>query len=151
MTRNIRLGAITTMAAAFCLATLALMASNEAAAQRWGRSPGMFNTNYGGYAYGNPAYAYPSYSYPAYAYPSYGYGNQGYTGYGMGPYGYGSTTVYSYPSSTVYTYPSSSGYGYGNSGSYNLYYRPVPYNDGTYRRMYIPGNAGFYSPYGNGG
>jgi hypothetical protein len=111
---------------------MALTVSNEAVAQG-SRSPGITHAYYGyggGYVRG-----YGNWS------RGYGSGSYGYTGYGNGPYGF--------ESSNVYEYRSTGGYGDSNGTSYDLYYPNLRFDGGTYRRIYIPNNARFYSPYGN--
>lgn len=100
MTHTIRFPPLAgAMAIAFCLATLAITAPNQAAAQ--GIRASAAQAYYNGYGAGYNS----------------GYQNgYGYTGYGNGPYGYGSAAPYGYPSNR---------YGY-QSGTYNgLDYRAL--------------------------
>ena len=134
MTFTIRLPAfVGAMAAAFCLATLAITASNEAAAQVI-VVPGSTYSYYNGYG---PVYS--SAFGPAY---TSGYGYRRYTGYGYGPYVYGSSSAYGYPSSGGYVYP--------RFTSNRVFHSGLRLHGGAYQPIYIPNNTMYYSPYGFG-
>lgn len=150
MTHSIRLPTFAVaMSIAFCLATLAPAASNQAVAQgnsAYGRSHAHYNgygagynrvysNGYSRYGYGSPGYGS--------AYSRYGYSSRRYTGYGSGSYGYGS--------SRSYVYPYSSGYGYSNGTSFRLNFGGLQIGGGTYRPIYTPNNVRIYSPYGSSG
>ena len=157
MTQTIRFPALAgAMSAALCLATLALPDANVALAQGI-RVSVPIQTHYGsGYnhysGYGSGRYGsggYVSRGYRGYGYGGYGgyaYGSgrggliHGYTGYGNGPYGYGAPVTYGYSSY--------GDYGYRNVPSYNLHYRGLQFQGGTYRPVYNPNQTRFYSPYG---
>ncbi|HUG93416.1 MAG TPA: hypothetical protein VML55_21435 [Planctomycetaceae bacterium] len=144
MTRTIHFAALAgATGAAFCLATLSPAASNTAAAQivfRSGQTHGGTQAYYHGYGTGYNArfgtghnarfgnrYGYGTGFNSGFAQRSSMYGSRyGYTGYGGGPYGYGS--------SSLFVSPSLGGYGYRSGG--------------TYRSIYNPNTATYYSPYG---
>jgi hypothetical protein len=161
MTQTIRFPALAgAIAVALCLASLTPLASNEAVAQGIRVSVPIqthYGTGYNRYSgYGSGRYGVGGYSsYVSRGYSGYGYGGYGgysyrasaygapsrtYSGYGNGPYGYGSPAVYSSPSY--------SGYGYSTAPSYNLHYRGLQYQGGSYRPLYNPSQSRFYSPYG---
>ena len=133
MTRKLRLPALAgAMSAAFCLATLAPTASNEAVAQGIrvyvaqpqyngygaGYSSGYGNRYgsnlYGGYGSGTYGNRYSSNPYGSYGNSTYGYSTYGYSTYGNGNYG---NSGYSFRTDT-YTGVGQSPYGYGTSVPY---------------------------------
>ena len=120
------------MAALYGLPPSASTSSNQALAQISVVVPGGNRAYYSGYS-----------SHYNRGYQS-RYGQRGYAGYGSGPYGYGSTT---------FRYRATAPLGYRHDTAQSLYYRSLRLRSGTgtYRRIYVPPTARYYSPYGSGG
>jgi hypothetical protein len=121
-----------------CLATLAPMGAQEAAAQIVVTVPRTTSSYYSGYT---PRYtsAYQS---------GYTYNNYRYTGYGNGPYGYGAPAQFGYGSTTQFGYPFSTTFGNRTIRTQSSYYPGIRLHNNRYQPIYNPSAVRYYNPYG---